>query len=108
MNGVLIAGKENQVIRAIYPGKIIFADWLPGYGLLLIIDHGEGYMSLYARNHVLNKNVGEQVAAGEPIARVGHTGGYEHSALYFEIRHDGKPENPIKWCHRIQPHIRHT
>ena len=97
-HGVMISGSEGEQIRAIYPGRVAFADWLRGYGLLLIIDHGNGYMSLYGYNQSLYKNVGDWVEAGETIATIGNSGGQLASGLYFEIRHNGTPENPISWC----------
>jgi septal ring factor EnvC (AmiA/AmiB activator) len=85
-------------VRAISHGRIAFSDWLRGFGLLTIIDHGNGYMSLYGGNQSLYKEVGDWVESGEVIASVGNSGGRKDSALYFEIRHDGKPVNPLKWC----------
>jgi len=76
---------------------VVFADWFRGSGLLLIIDHGEGYMSLYANNQALLRDVGEWVTAGSAIATVGNSGGQSDAALYFEIRHNGKPVNPGPW-----------
>lgn len=92
--GVLIKAKEGQPIHAIADGKVVFAKWLQGYGLLLIVNHGNGFMTLYGRNHVLYKKVGDVVHPGDLIASVGQTGGYKSPALYFEIRHNGKPVNP--------------
>ena len=97
-DGVLIAAAEGTPVRAVAAGKIAFADWLRGYGLLTIIDHGDGYMSLYAFNQSLYKNVGDQVGAGEVIATVGASGGREESALYFGVRDQGRPVNPLPWC----------
>ena len=97
-NGVRILAREGRTVRAIARGRVAYADWLRGYGLLLIIDHGDGYMSLYGQNQSLFKEVGDWVEAGEPIAAVGRSGGQERSALYFEIRHNGKPTNPVRWC----------
>ena len=96
--GVMIDSPEGEEVRAISHGRIAFADWLRGFGLLTIIDHGDGYMSLYGGNQSLYKEVGDWVAAGEVIASVGNSGGRQQSALYFEIRHNGKPANPLKWC----------
>lgn len=89
-NGVLIAAPMDQAVRAIAPGKVIFAKWLTGYGLLLIIDHGNHYLSLYGRNHILFKQEGDTVSAGEQVASVGNTGGYQSSSLYFALRHNPK------------------
>ena len=96
--GVRIVAREGRTVHAIARGRVAYADWLRGYGLLLILDHGDGYMSLYAQNQSLFKEVGDWVEAGEPIAVVGHSGGQAQSALYFEIRHNGKPTNPLRWC----------
>ena len=77
---------------------MVYSDWLRGSGLLLIIDHGDGYMSLYAHNQSLLREVGEWVTAARPSARWADSGGQDRSALYFEIRHQGKPTNPANWC----------
>jgi septal ring factor EnvC (AmiA/AmiB activator) len=99
-NGVLLTAAAGAAVRAIYHGRVAFADWLPGLGLLIIIDHGEGYMSLYGHNEALLKESGEWVAPGDPIAQVGDSGGQAEPALYFEIRHDGKPVDPRQWMGR--------
>jgi septal ring factor EnvC (AmiA/AmiB activator) len=96
--GVTIAGEAGADVHAVHHGRVVFADWFSTSGLLLIIDHGDGYMSLYAHNQDLFKTVGEWVAAGEVIAAVGNTGGNRDYGLYFEIRHNGKAENPSLWC----------
>jgi septal ring factor EnvC (AmiA/AmiB activator) len=98
--GVVIAGREGQEVRAVSHGRVAFADWLRGYGLLLIIDHGDGYMSLYGHNQSLYREAGEWVERGDLIAAVGNSGGMGKSALYFEIRKDGKPTDPVRWCRR--------
>lgn len=98
--GVLIGGHEGQKVQAVSHGRVAFADWLRGYGLLLIIDHGDGYMSLYGHNESLLKETGDWVETGEVIATVGASGGQERNALYFEIRHNGRPTDPIRWCRR--------
>lgn len=98
-NGVLIQAPEGQKVYATAPGKVIFANWMPGYGLLLIIDHGKGYMTLYGNNGMLYKKNHDLVSRHELIARVGHTGGRQKSALYFALRHKGKPVDPATWCH---------
>lgn len=97
-NGVLLSAPNGQAVQAIYPGKIVFADWLQGFGRLIIIDHGKGFMSLYGRNSQLYKKVGEIVRAGETVAAVGNNSGQEQTGLYFEIRHNGRPSNPETWC----------
>ena len=94
----MISGKAGQPVRAVAAGKIIFSRWLAGYGLLIIVDHGHGYMSLYGRNSSLLKTVGNTVNKGEIIAESGQTGGYNKPGLYFAIRHDGKSINPARWC----------
>jgi septal ring factor EnvC (AmiA/AmiB activator) len=101
--GVVIATQRDAPVRAVAPGRVVYADWLPGLGLLVIVDHGEGYMSLYGHNDRLLKAVGESVAAGEPIAAAGDTGGRAAPELYFEIRQGGKPVNPTPWFRARTP-----
>jgi murein hydrolase activator len=101
-DGVLIAAPEGEEVRAVHAGRVAFADWLRGFGLLLIVDHGDGYMSLYGHNQSLFKEVGDWVDVGEPVAVVGSTGGRQHSGVYFAIRHNGKAVNPARWC--LRPH----
>lgn len=96
--GVMIRAPEGTEVTAISHGRVAFSDWLRGFGLLTIIDHGDGYMSLYGGNQSLYKEVGDWVEAGDVIASVGNSGGHRETALYFEIRHNGKPTNPLKWC----------
>ena len=96
-NGVLLGAPAGSEVRAVYHGRIIFSDWLDGMGLLTIIEHGDGYMSLYGHNQDLLKDVGEWVSPGEPIAHVGDSGGQAQAGLYFEIRKDGEPVNPRNW-----------
>jgi septal ring factor EnvC (AmiA/AmiB activator) len=98
--GVVIAGSEGQEVKAVSHGRVAYADWLRGYGLLLIIDHGDGYMSLYGHNQSLYREVGDWVEKGDVIAAVGSSGGINSNALYFEIRKDGKPTDPVRWCKR--------
>lgn len=97
-NGVLIRAPEGKEVNAIFHGRIVFSDWLRGFGLMTIIDHGDGYMSLYGYNQSLLKQVGDWVEAGEPIATVGSSGGQQANAVYFEIRHKGKAIDPRQWC----------
>ncbi len=99
-DGVLIDASEGTEIRAITSGKVVYSDWLRGYGLLIIIDHGKGYMTLYAFNQSLYRQVGEWVDVGEVIASVGQSGGRSHSGLYFGIRNKGKPVDPLEWCRK--------
>jgi septal ring factor EnvC (AmiA/AmiB activator) len=96
--GVFIPSTEGNNVRSIYHGRIAFAEWMRGLGLLIIVDHGDGYMSLYGHNQSLFKQVGEWVNAGERIAAVGSSGGKINPGLYFEIRKQGSPINPAKWC----------
>lgn len=98
--GWLIAADEGAAVSAVHNGRVVFSDYLRGHGLVLIIDHGNNYLSLYAHNQVLLKELGEWVAAGEKIAQVGKSGGLEDSALYFEIRHNGQPQDPRNWLAR--------
>jgi septal ring factor EnvC (AmiA/AmiB activator) len=101
-DGVMIAAPEGREVRAIHHGRVAFADWLRGFGLLLIIDHGDGFMSLYGHNQSLFKETGEWVEPGEVVAQVGSSGGRTHSGIYFGIRHNGEPQNPKLWCKRTQ------
>jgi septal ring factor EnvC (AmiA/AmiB activator) len=101
--GVVIATERDAPVKAVAAGRVVYADWLPGLGLLAIIDHGEGYMSLYGHNDRLLKAVGEPVAAGEAIAEAGDTGGRAAPELYFEIRRDGKPVDPAPWFKARSP-----
>lgn len=96
--GVLIGARPGTDVHAVYHGRVAFADWLRGYGLLVIIDHGNGYMSLYGHNQSISKEAGDWVETGEVIATVGNSGGNDRPGLYFEIRHNGVPRNPVLWC----------
>jgi septal ring factor EnvC (AmiA/AmiB activator) len=96
-SGAYIGAPQGNSVIAVHHGRVVFADYFGGHGLLVIVDHGEGYMSLYAHNQVLLKKAGELVKAGEPIARVGNSGGQASDGLYFEIRHQGKPIDPSAW-----------
>jgi septal ring factor EnvC (AmiA/AmiB activator) len=96
-NGVVIGSERGRDVRAVYYGRVAYADWLPGMGLLMVIEHGDGYMSLYGHNETLYKRIGDWVEPGEIIAAVGDTGGRARSGLYFEIRRNGQPENPHRW-----------
>lgn len=95
--GLFIAAPSGEEVRAVAAGRVVFADWLRGFGNLLIIDHGGAYMSLYGNNETLYKRVGEVIRGGEPIATVGSSGGNTDSGLYFELRHQGKPIDPLTW-----------
>ncbi|MGB1109176.1 MAG: murein hydrolase activator EnvC family protein [Gammaproteobacteria bacterium] len=98
--GVMIGAGAGAEVRAISHGRVAYADWLRGLGLLLIIDHGDGVMSLYGHNQSLYRQVGEWVNEGDLLATVGDSGGLDQPALYFEIRNQGKPVNPSRWCER--------
>jgi septal ring factor EnvC (AmiA/AmiB activator) len=102
-DGVLLAGAQGTPVRAVYHGRVVYADWLSGLGLLTIIDHGDGYLSLYGHNERLYKEVGERVTAGDTIATVGDSGGRSSPALYFEIRKAGKPIDPRPWFKSASP-----
>ncbi len=95
--GILLAAPVGKQVKAIHNGTVLFSDWLKGYGLVTVLDHGEGYMSLYGHNQALLKTVGDRVETGEPIALVGQSGGQSKSGLYFEIRRDGQAINPKPW-----------
>lgn len=101
-NGVMIESSRGSPVKALYEGRVAYADWLPGMGLLVIVDHG-GYMSLYAHNEQLFKAVGERVAGGEAIATVGDTGGRSQPGLYLEIRRGTRPVDPVPWFRRPSP-----
>ncbi len=96
--GIFLAAPEGQEIQAVFPGRVAYADWLRGFGLLLVLEHGDGYMTLYGHNQSLYQAVGERVEAGQVIASIGNTGGAPRSGLYFEIRHNGEPHDPLQWC----------
>ncbi len=95
--GIFMDVGEGTEVRAIFPGRVAFADWLRGFGLLLILDHGDGFMSLYSHNQLLLKQVGEWVDTNEPIALSGSSGGLTKAGLYFEIRQNGVPRDPLIW-----------
>lgn len=95
--GVLFAANDGDRVSAVHEGRVVFADYLKGYGLLLILDHGEGYLSLYGRNQGLMRDMGDWVQAGEVIAEVGNTGGFNQTGLYFELRLHGRPLDPMQW-----------
>jgi septal ring factor EnvC (AmiA/AmiB activator) len=102
-DGVLVSGNQGAAVRAVYHGRVVYADWLSGLGLLTIIDHGDGYLSLYGHNDRLYKDVGEKVTAGDTIATVGDSGGRPAPALYFEIRKAGRPIDPRPWFRTMAP-----
>jgi murein hydrolase activator len=95
--GLFITARAGEEVRAVAAGRVVFADWMRGFGNLLIVDHGDAYMSLYGNNESLFKQVGDLIHGGEPVAAVGNSGGNPVSGLYFEIRHQGKPLDPLGW-----------
>lgn len=99
--GVLISANEGSQVSSIHNGQVVYADWLKGYGWVIVVDHGEGFMSLYGHTQTLLKDVGDTVRKGDIIALVGQSGGQANSGLYFELRHKGRAVNPVKWCRRI-------
>ena len=99
-NGVVLAAPRGREVRSVYHGRVVFADWLAGLGLLVIVDHGEGYMSLYGYNETLLKDAGDWVAPGDVIATVGDSGGQPQAGLYFELRQGTRPVNPRSWVTR--------
>jgi septal ring factor EnvC (AmiA/AmiB activator) len=103
-DGVRIATERGSPVRAVSDGRVIYADWLSGLGLLAIVDHGSGYLSLYGHNERLLKGAGDHVAAGEPLAAAGDSGGEDSPELYFEIRRAGKPVDPRPWFTTPDPH----
>jgi len=95
--GVVINGTSGDSVIAIHHAKVLYSDWLRGFGLVTVLDHGDGFMSLYGHNQALLKQAGEAVQAGEAIALLGQSGGQSRPNLYFEIRHKGRPINPVDW-----------
>ncbi|MBA3988661.1 MAG: peptidase M23 [Idiomarina sp.] len=98
--GVVLNANAEQPVQAIADGRVLFADWLRGFGLVMVIDHGEGYMSLYGYNQSLSRSVGEAVRRGDTIALTGQSGGQSRPGLYFEIRHQGNPVDPVTYIRR--------
>ena len=99
-SGLLIAAGLGTPVRAVADGTVVFAEWMTGYGLILIVDHGNGYLSLYGHNESLLKDAGDTVKRGDTVARVGNSGGLAQPALYFELRRNGQPVNPDSWLKR--------
>ena len=99
-HGLLIQANEGEAIRSVHGGRVVFADWLRSFGFILILDHGDGYMSLYGHNQTLRKETGDWVHGGEVIATAGSSGGQQSNGLYFEIRSGGQPLDPIGWIAR--------
>ncbi len=98
--GWLIAAEAGAPVRAVAHGRVAFSDWLKGYGLIVIVDHGDGYMSLYAQNDSLHRDVGDWIKAGDTLASAGSSGGRQQAALYFELRRNGRPVDPRGWFAR--------
>jgi septal ring factor EnvC (AmiA/AmiB activator) len=98
-DGVMISASAGSQVHAVHGGRVVFADWLRGAGLLVILDHGNGFLSLYGHNQTLLKSAGDVVKAGESISTVGNSGGQDTPALYFAIRQQGHPSDPAQWCH---------
>ncbi|MEZ5559141.1 MAG: peptidoglycan DD-metalloendopeptidase family protein [Pseudomonadales bacterium] len=99
-HGIVINVDEGTPINAVFSGRVVFADWLRGFGLLAIVDHGSGYMTLYGNAEALTRKVGDWVESGEPVARAGRSGGEARSGLYFEVRQNGEARDPIAWLER--------
>jgi len=99
-NGVVLGAPRGREVRAIYHGRVVFADWLAGMGLLVIVDHGESYLTLYGYNETTLKTAGDWVAPGDVIATVGDSGGQQQTGLYFEVRKGTQPQNPRQWVSR--------
>jgi septal ring factor EnvC (AmiA/AmiB activator) len=95
--GIFIKAPAGAGVRAVATGQVVFADWLRGFGNLMVIDHGEGFLSVYGNNESLLRNVGDRVAVGDVVAAVGNTGGIEQTGLYFELRFRGRPFDPLNW-----------
>ncbi len=96
-DGVLISAPEGVDVKAVYHGKVVFADWLRGFGLMLILDHGDGYMTLYGHNQSLTRQAGDLVGSNDVVAVLGDSGGQTEPGVYFAMRHKGRPINPAKW-----------
>jgi septal ring factor EnvC (AmiA/AmiB activator) len=97
-DGLMIEAPSGTKVKAIHYGRVVFADWLRGFGLLIILRHSDGFMSLYGHNQVLYPEVGDWVVAGQTISEVGQSGGQAQSGSYFEIRDQGAPVDPLLWC----------
>jgi septal ring factor EnvC (AmiA/AmiB activator) len=98
--GWWLGADTGTEVRAVHHGRVVFSDWLNGFGLLVILEHGDGLMTLYGRNQTLLRTVGEWVEAGDTLAEVGASGGFDESGLYFEVRRNGRPENPANWLEK--------
>lgn len=96
--GVFIRAQQGEEVRSVAPGRVVFADWMRGFGNLIIVDHGNDYLSIYGNNETLFRQAGDTVGSGDSIARVGSSGGNAETGLYFELRHHGKPFDPLSWA----------
>ena len=96
----MIGASSGSPVRAVADGTVVYSEWMTGYGLLMIVDHGNGYMSLYAHNDALLKDTGATVRRGDPVATVGTSGGQGRPSLYFELRRGGQPVDPGVWLRR--------
>ena len=96
--GIDIKVERGEPIKSVFKGEVMFAEWLNGYGNLMIINHGDGYMSLYGHNQTLEREAGDWVSTDEVISTAGNSGGLDRFGLYFEIRRSGQPQNPESWC----------
>lgn len=105
LQGIIINAKSGQDVYAISHGRVVFADWLPGYGMVIILDHGKGYISLYGYNQSLLKEKGDWVDTGDILAQVGNSGGRKKTGLYFEVRRRGKTQNPLSWLSRLRTNL---
>lgn len=101
--GLFIAGPTNRPVRAVHHGRVVFSDWMRGFGHLVILDHGGEYMSLYGHLQQSARSTGEWVQTGDELGRTGDSGGQDEPGLYFEIRHKGKPQDPVAWCSGTAP-----
>lgn len=99
-NGVVIAAREGAEVRAVHGGRVVFAEWMRGYGLLAIVDHGDGYLSIYGHNQALTRQSGDMLREGDVLATVGNSGGQAQAGLYFELRQHGEPQDPLPWFRR--------
>ena len=99
-DGIFISSDSGKAVKVVHPGRVVFSEWLRGYGLLIIVDHGNDYLSLYGHNQSLLRNTGDWVQAGETISLTGNSGGYDQTGLYFSLRHNGKSVNPVPWLNK--------
>ena len=95
--GLFIKSAAGQDVKCIASGRVVFSDWLRGFGNIIIVDHGDDYISLYGNNETLYKQAGETVRAGDAVAAVGNSGGIAETGLYFEMRHQSRPFDPLGW-----------